>query len=235
MKSALVVTAFLSLALTPCVRAQQWTTPTPDELSMTSIAAVPGADAVLLNHEETDDDDLHVQYHYFRIKVLSEKGLRYADVDINYDKRSDQAGNTVGEFFARTVQPDGTVVPFTGKGMDKVMEKDKVNAFTRRVYSLPAARVGSILEYRYTIRRDDHWFSSPHWYLQGDLYVKNEKFLWKPTDHELVTSSRGRENVTSRLTWAQSLPTGVTVENRKLPTGRINLAVSASDVMPFAQ
>lgn len=230
-----ILTTLLLLAATPCISAQQWATPTPDELKMTSIAAVPGADAVMLNQEETDDDDMHVQYHYFRIKVLTEKGLRYADVDIDYDKRTDSGGFAIGEFFARTVQPDGTIVPFTGKGMDKVMEKDKENAFTRRVYSLPAAKVGSILEYRYTIRRDDHWYASPRWQLQGDLYIKNEKFLWKPTDKELLGRTRGgRESVSQRLTWASSLPAGVTVQTQRLPTGRLNFTVAASEVLPFA-
>jgi hypothetical protein len=199
--------ALLVAASTPMLRAQQWTTPTQDELKMTSIAAVPGADAVMLNHEETDDDDLHVQNHYYRIKVLTEKGLKYADVNIEYDKRTDSAGFGIGEFYARTVQPDGTIVPFTGKGMDKVLEKDKENAFTQRVYTLPAVHVGSIVEYRYTIRFDDHYFNPPRWFMQGDLYVKNEKFLWKPTDKELLSTRRGgRESVTLRWITADFLP-----------------------------
>lgn len=235
MKFRLAASAILALALTPAFHAQQWTAPTPEELSMTSFPAVPGADAIILNEEEIDDDDMHVVNHYMRIKVLTEKGLKYADVDIDFNKKTDLSGYTIGEFFARTVQPDGSIVPFTGKGMDKVLEKDAVNTYTRRAYALPAAKVGSILEYRYTIRRDDHWFSSPRWSMQGDLYIKNEHYLWKPTDKELVGTSRGgRENVSQRLTWAKSLPADTDVIQHKLPTGRVTMEANASDVMPFA-
>lgn len=231
------VTAVVALSLVPVVRGQQWTAPTPEELSMTSVSAVPGADAVILNHEEIDDDDNHVQHHYYRIKVLTEKGLHYADVDINWTKSSDMSGVHVGEFFGRTVQPDGSIVPYTGKGMDKVLEKGKDGALERRVYALPAAKVGSILEYRYSLRMDDHWFRSPRWYVQDvDLYTRNAKFLWKPTDKELLGTTRGgREQVSQRIASAASLPPGVTVSNLRLPTGRMNYSVAVSDVMPFSR
>jgi transglutaminase-like putative cysteine protease len=234
MKFRLATSTLLALALVPAVHAQQWTTPTPEELSMTSFPEVPGADAIILNQEETDDDDMHVQSHYMRIKILSEKGLKYADVEINYEKAVDSSGYTIGEFFGRTVQPDGSIVPFTGKGMDKVLEKDATNAYTRRAYALPAAKVGSILEYRYTIRRDDHWYAPSRWSMQGALYIRKEHFLWKPTDKELLTTSRGgRENISQRLTWAKSLPTGTDVIQHKLPTGRVSFEANATDVMPF--
>ncbi|MEG9433191.1 DUF3857 domain-containing transglutaminase family protein [Terriglobus sp. ADX1] len=235
MKFRLIAAATLAFAITPLIHAQQWTAPTQEELKMTSFPEVPGADAIVLNKEEIDDDDMHVQYHYMRIKVLTEKGLKYADIEVDFNKKSDLSGYTIGEFFARTVQPDGTIVPFTGKGMDKVLEKDSINNYTRRAYSLPAAKVGSILEYRYTIRRDDHWFAPARWSMQGDLYIKNEHFLWKPTDKELVGTTRGgRENISQRLTWAKSLPAGVDVVQHKTPTGRVQMEATVSDVMPFA-
>lgn len=235
MKFRLIAAATLAFAITPIIHAQQWTAPTPEELKMTSFSEVPGADAIVLNKEEIDDDDMHVQYHYMRIKVLTEKGLKYADIEVDFNKKTDLSGYTIGEFFARTVQPDGTIVPFTGKGMDKVLEKDAINNYTRRAYTLPAAKVGSILEYRYTIRRDDHWFAPARWSMQGDLYIKNEHFLWKPTDKELLGTTRGgRESVSQRLTWAKSLPAGVDVVQHKTPTGRIQMEATVSDVMPFA-
>lgn len=237
MKFVSAITALLAISTLPMLKAQQWTPATPEELRMTSVSAVPGADAVILNHEEIDDDDNHVQHHYYRIKVLTEKGLSYADVDINWTKNSDMSGVHVGEFFGRTVQPDGSIVPYTGKGMDKVLEKGKDGALERRVYALPAAKVGSILEYSYSLRMDDHWFRSPRWYVQDvDLYTKNAKFLWKPTDKDLLARTRGgREQVSQRIAWADSLPSGVKVSNLRLPTGRMNFSVAVSDVMPFSR
>ena len=64
--------AALFLLMMPLARADQWTTPTADELSMTSQPEVPGAPAVYLFREETTVDDLHMFSIYVRLKVLTE-------------------------------------------------------------------------------------------------------------------------------------------------------------------
>jgi hypothetical protein len=51
----IAVTSVASIA-----RAQQWTAPTAEELSMTSQPEVPGAAAVYLFKEEITDDKLHM-------------------------------------------------------------------------------------------------------------------------------------------------------------------------------
>ena len=214
--------------------AQNFTAPTPEELKMTSITEVPGAEAVILNRDELDDDDNHVRNIYSRIKILSEQGLKYGDVELQFDKRHDSRGTTIGEVYGRTVQPDGTIVPFTGKPYDKLLEKDKENAYTARVFSLPAVKVGSIIEYRYTIRWDDHMFFSPDWIIQTELFLRKGHFLWKPTDRDLVGTRRGgRESFSSRLAWAKALPAGQDLKATRLPTGRMLIEVNVSDVLSF--
>lgn len=230
--SALFVLGLVT-ALTP-VYGQSWKTPTPEELHMTSIPEVPGAEAVILNREEQDDDDNHMRMFYYRIKILSEGGIKLGDVELQYDKRSDSAGNSVDAISGRTIQSDGTVVPFTGKPHDKLLYKDKENAYTARVFSLPAVQVGSILEYRYFVRWDDHMFSSPDWIIQTDLFLREGHFHWKPTDKELVSRTRGgRENITSRIVWAQSLPKGTEVKMTRLATQRLDLDLHVSNIAPF--
>jgi hypothetical protein len=211
--------------------AQSWfIAPTPEELQMTSIPEQPGAEAVILNRDELDDDDNHMQGIYYRIKILTEKGLHLGDVELGFNK----GHYTIGEISARTVQPDGTIIPFTGKPFDKVLEKDKENAYTARVFSMPAVKVGSIIEYRYTLRWDDHTFSSPYWNVQTDLYLRKGHFLWKPTDKELVGTRRGgRESFTSRVVWAKALPEGTDVKLTRLPTQRIRLELDVANVLPF--
>jgi hypothetical protein len=230
---ALLLPLAATLLASPA-RAQQWTAPTPEELHMTSIAEVPGAEAVILNHEELHDDDNHMESIYYRIKVLSEGGIKYGDVEMQYDKRRDLLGSSVGDISGRTVQPDGTVVPFTGKPYDKLLHKDKDNAYTARVFSLPAVQVGSILEFRYTKRWDDRMFFRPYWIIQNELYLRKGHFRWKATDHDLLHTSRGgRENIANRLTWAQSLPKGTTVKETRLPTGRLVYDLDVADIPPF--
>ena len=58
--------------------------PTPEELSMTSQPQVPGAAAVYLYREETTDDNLHMFSIYVRLKVLTERGKEYANVELDY-------------------------------------------------------------------------------------------------------------------------------------------------------
>jgi hypothetical protein len=217
--------------------AQNWIAPTPEELKMTSIPEVPGADAVILNRDELDDDDNHVRNIYYRIKVLSEKGVtQYGNVELNYFKGNELNGTYIGEVYARTIEPDGTIVPFTGKPQDKLLEKDKESAAMAKVFSFPAVKVGSILEYRYTLRFDDHHFYQPDWYIQNELFLRKGHFLWKPTDKELMGTTRGgRQTISERLTWAKSLPPGVEVKMTHTPLQRLLLEVNVADVLPFSE
>lgn len=64
----------LFAAVSPAVLCAQFQPPNPDELKMTSDPKAPGAAAVYLDYEETDNDSLHSQIYYARIKVLTEKG-----------------------------------------------------------------------------------------------------------------------------------------------------------------
>jgi hypothetical protein len=72
----------LLAVVSPIARAQ-WTQPTSEELSMTAQREVPGASAVYLFREETTDDDLHMFSTYVRLKVLTEKGKEYSNVELN--------------------------------------------------------------------------------------------------------------------------------------------------------
>lgn len=231
----LVLALPLAGLLTASVQAQQpWIKPTPEELKMTSIPEVPGAEAVILNRDELDDDDNHMKAIYYRIKILSDGGIRQGDVELEYDKRNDLNGYSVESIEGRTIQPDGTIVPFTGKPYDKLLHKDKENAYTARVFSMPAVQVGSIIEYRYRVRWDDHIFYKPDWVIQTELYLRKGHFHWKPTDLELTGKTRGgREQLASRVTWAQSLPAGTEVKMTRLATQRLNIELNIANVPPF--
>ncbi len=230
-----VVAVGMGLAAMGAVRAQQWIAPTPEELKMTSIPEVPDAKAVVLYRDEQTDDDLHVKSRYFRIKVLTEAGKDLGDVRIAFDHRSGNSGYQVGEVAGRTIQPDGTIVPFTGKPYEKVIDQGKGYKQAFKVFSMPAVQVGSILEFRYTLRWDDNMFWNPEWDIQSeDLYLRKGHFLWKPTEKTLLHTSRGgHENLTSVLVWSAVLPKGVDVQRINLPNGRLRLEVNVQNVPPF--
>jgi len=162
-----------------------FTVPTKEELSMTSLPGYPGVSAVVLNYEEVAKDDLHVVQRYKRIKILTEEGKQYANVELSFVRTGDSGffsgseGNdkTVGEIVGRTVHPDGTIIPFTGKPYLKVLEKVQGVKVQAQVFTLPDVEVGSIIEYRYATRYNDRTAESPDWYIQGDLFVKSAHYV----------------------------------------------------------
>jgi hypothetical protein len=189
------------------LRAQAWIAPTPEELAMKSIPEVPGARAVYLYKEQVTDDARHMFSFYVRLKVLTEGGKELANVELPYV--SDEAKTSVDSVAGRTIQPDGTIVPFTGKPYQKTIEKAAGFKVKAVVFSLPAVEVGSIIEYRYKIHMDDNYYSAPDWDIQGDLYVRKAHYQWTPTS-QLLTSADGKTS--SSVAWTTSLPPGAAVK-----------------------
>jgi hypothetical protein len=76
----------LLVGAVPFAARAQFQPPTQDELKMTSDAKAPGAAAVVLYREETEDDPHHFRSVYARIKVLTEQGKDAATVRIRYPR-----------------------------------------------------------------------------------------------------------------------------------------------------
>ncbi len=182
------VTLLVAGAL-PLLASAQFQQPTPDELKMTSDPKAPGAAAVYLNIEQVADDNLHYQSYYARIKVLSEKGKELATVSVPYV----DGFNKVTDIQARTIEPDGTVVPLEGRPEDLLTAKTGDVELGRKVFTLPSVEVGSILEYRYQLRYPDDNVSSPRWEIQQPYYVHKAHYMFVP----FKSFMNGSPNVTS--------------------------------------
>src|SRR5271155_5116498 len=121
---------FATLSLTTALQAQKFQEPSREELQMTSDPKAPGAAAVYLNREIRNDNQSHFIGEYARIKVLTEQGKEWATVEIPYHPATvvDGASRHLHEAVAgdalkpiieaRTIHPDGTIVPLTGKAED---------------------------------------------------------------------------------------------------------------------
>jgi Domain of Unknown Function with PDB structure (DUF3857)/Transglutaminase-like superfamily len=212
--------AMVSLSATFTQAQQQWTAPTPEELSMTAQPQVPGAAAVYLFREETTDDKLHMFSIYTRLKVLTERGKEYSNVELSYARGSGGGGLTVEEIQGRTIHPDGAIIPFTGKPYEKLIEKTQGVKVMAKVFSLPDVEVGSIIEYRYKLREDDRYFSAPDWYIQSNLFTRNAHYQWQPTDHELITND-DRGQLTNAISWTPILPPNTELKQTRLPPHEI--------------
>jgi Domain of Unknown Function with PDB structure (DUF3857)/Transglutaminase-like superfamily len=230
----------LFLIATPFARAQ-WTVPTPEELSMTSQPEVPGAAAVYLFREEITEDNMHMFSIYVRLKVLTERGKEYANVELEYEHISEGGSTAIEDVQGRTIHPDGTIIPFTGKPYEKLVEKTQGVKLMAKVFTLPNVEVGSIIEYRYKLRLDDHWFRAPTWYIQSDLYTRKSHYVWKPTDEQLTTSDDSGGQLTNAVFWTPILPPGTQLTHIRLPAlkfghdGQLVLEVNAHDVPPSPQ
>ena len=77
---------FLLVGMAPLSVFGQFQAPTQEELKMTSDPKAPGAAAVYLYREETEDDVHHFRAVYARVKVLSEQGKELATVHVAYPR-----------------------------------------------------------------------------------------------------------------------------------------------------
>ena len=205
----------LALFATPLTRAQ-WTVPTAEELSMTSQPEVPGAPAVYLFREETTEDKLHMFSTYVRLKVLTERGKEYANVELDYMHYSEGSSIIIDNIEGRTIHPDGTIIPFTGKPYDKLVQKTQGLRVMSKVFTLPDVEVGSIIEYRYKLRLDDNWFMAPKWFIQSPLYTRKAHYTWRPTDKQLISTEDDGAPSTS-ISWTKILPAGAQLKQTQLP------------------
>ena len=208
---------FVAVAVSPAVVLAQFQPVNPDELKMTADPKAPGVAAVYFDVEEIDNDPLHYQSYYERIKVLTEKGKELATIELPYLRGDWKITDVKG----RTIHPDGTIIPLEGKPEDLLSEKKGDYQVGRKVFTLPSVEVGSVLEYTYTIRYDDNHFSSPTWEIQRPYYVHKAHYQFTPFkafmpgagDHSTsmyLTDSRGRS--VNSLIWWRNLPAGVDIK-----------------------
>ena len=184
---------------------------------MTSDPKALGTAAVYLSVEEIANDPLHYQSFYARIKILQEKGKELATVELPYLR-----GNfKIADIKGRTIHPDGTEYPLTGKPEDLLSTKNGDKQFGRKVFTLPNVEVGSIIEYRYDLRYDDNHYSSPFWEVQRAYFVHKAHYVFTPFENfqpgSRLASSRylvdARGNVVNALIWWPILPPGSSVKS----------------------
>jgi hypothetical protein len=201
--------------------AEDWLPITPEELKMTSEPNAPGAPAIFL-YRQVDRDDVDSQeYHYSRIKIFTEEGRKYADVEIPYRKGE----SDIRKIEARAVRPDGSVVNFDGKVYEKTIVKARGVKYLAKTFTLPEVQAGTIIEYRYVQDIDPDYVFDSNWILSEELFTKRAKFSLKQNQKfDLIWS------------WPQGLPSGT--GEPKIDHGVVRLetqnvpAFQAEDHMP---
>jgi len=176
-----LITSLLALLTIVCPRrasASGFQPVSAEELKMTAEPNAPGAPAILLFRQVDRDDNGRTSHedNYFRHKILTEEGRKYADVEIPFYK---EEGNIVN-LRARTIRPDGSIVNFDGKAFDKTIAKAKGLKYMAKTFTLPDVQVGGIIEYYYTLDLAEQYIYDSHWILSNELFTKTARFSLKP-------------------------------------------------------
>jgi len=179
------------------VSADEWRPISQEELKMTSVAESPGAPAVILYRQVDRADKLYgsKEFNYIRIKVLTEAGRKYANVDIPIqgDKQ------TLSSIRGRTIHPDGSIANFDGKVYEQTIVKAKGIKYLAKTFTLPDVQLGSIIEYQYYLNFPNLYFYNARWVLNEELFTKIAKFSMDPYTER---------DITVRWDWPAGLPEG---------------------------
>jgi hypothetical protein len=142
-----------------------WTPPTPAELAMTSDPKAPEAPAVILSYDQIDDNQSGEILLHVRIKVLKDSGRSVGDFN-----RLD------GEFKARTIHPNGTIVPLVIPSARKILGIFPGKMPPALATALADVTVGSIVEYIY---RSTENYYAPTWTVQHEYFTHTAHYTFK--------------------------------------------------------
>ncbi|HMD30042.1 MAG TPA: DUF3857 domain-containing protein [Steroidobacteraceae bacterium] len=188
--TALLLAVAMFAAALPA-RAADWLPISPEELKVTSEPKAPAAAAIYLYRQVDRDDNGPSEASYERIKILTEEGRQYANIEIPYYGGPE----SVRAVEARTIHPDGSIVKFEGTIFDKSVAAKAGVKLMAKTFTLPDVQVGSIIEYRYRLELRSGYVFDSHWMLSQDLFTQHAKFSLNPY--------RG---FTLRYSWPQGLP-----------------------------
>jgi len=172
----LLLSAARSLSAT-----EGWLPVPPEDLAMKDNPKQPGADAMILYRELTDDaskasasgDTLE---EYERIKIFTQEGTKYGHIEIPFSK----AYQNVVYITGRTIKPDGTVIKFDGQALETTVVKSGDVSLQEKTFTLPDVTPGCIVEYKYQLAGQPGWAHSHEWIVSQPIYTREARFSYNP-------------------------------------------------------
>jgi len=218
---ALLAPLLLSTLLPNTTQAASWDPLPPELVAIEDCPREPGCYAAVLLQEALLDNEYaraHVTHHRV-VKIFKADGLDAATIKIPY-----VVGQWhISELQGRTIRPDGTVVD-----LDPSSAREQTATKRRRyrskviTFDMPAAEVGAVLEYRYTVIRQ-YRIGSYTWEVQEGIPVLQASLTLVP----------GEIAMTPRLLAPQGVR--VTQDEDEKGRGRINmLNISSFKDEPFS-
>jgi hypothetical protein len=163
------------------------------DLSLKDNPAAPGSLAMILDMAVETDNTKSTEVHSVRIKVFTEAGRKYANLEIPYSEKLAR----VEEIRARTITLDAKVHEFDGQIFDREVVKSRKLKMNTKVLYLPDVQAGTIIDYSYKLRFKEgvpnafrnsgsqFYFRSfvypaANWTLQRNLFVRHGSFFLRP-------------------------------------------------------
>jgi transglutaminase-like putative cysteine protease len=188
-----------ALLLLSCSGVSTWLD--DDELRKTLREPLPAAElhadagAVVLLDEgfmeisSSGEIGISVFEHHRIVRILNPRGQRFANIVIPYGSTS-----VVDQIEARTVQPEGRIIPLKDTDVFDVSLHPNFVFFSdqrAKIFTMPAVEDGAVVEYRYrlTMSGRTFWHS---WTFQEEAPVVLSRFtLMKPGDWDVIYRSYG--------------------------------------------
>lgn len=126
-------------------------TATADEIELKQCSFDQEANAVVLRHEafsNYNDQGNLITNHHVRIKILKEKGFSAADISIPFYRKDNFERISGVEGWTINIGADGQAVN-TKLDRKSVFTKDANDRIGEVIFTFPAIKVGSIIEYKY--------------------------------------------------------------------------------------
>lgn len=127
-----------------------WPPISPEEMALKDCPQQPGAAAVCLYYEETTSLDSFITTVFKRVKILTPAGRDYANIEIPYRKGYE----TVKNFEARVVPPEGAPKKFTGPVLEKTAFSHRGFRVAIKTIAFPDVSPGCIIDYRHELVPD---------------------------------------------------------------------------------
>lgn len=183
---------------------QDWLPVTSQDLQYKEVPGDSGAPAVLLYYS---DDIVYVsdydqtEFIYRRIKILSDAGKTYANVEI-----PQLPWVKIQDLETRSVSPDGRITDFAAAPFDKVIVKSRNFKYMAKAFTFSNVAPGTIIEYKYKLHSS--WTYCNQWILQHGLFAVKESFSFKhagPWTMSFVVSGSDSKPVKSNDTYELEL------------------------------
>ncbi|MBL7702188.1 MAG: DUF3857 domain-containing protein [Ferruginibacter sp.] len=144
-----------------------------------------GADAmVLIDYGSIYYDRGTVGYSVFktvferrtRIKILKEKGISQADIEIPFYTHNNE--ERILKINANTYNLDASGKIITSEIKKSAIYTKKIDGnYSKMIFAFPEVKVGSIIEYSYTVERET--YNLRNWYFQGRIPVRYSEYQLK--------------------------------------------------------